>query len=234
MKPGDIIPVDMPEFVQVYLEDLPTYRAQMGQRSGKVALKITHKLQRPETVKTEMHFLTRKGVRIDSEADLEELEEDIMDVNPVPSEQEGIRVMSEEDDAADAWAAALEEAEQAGQQGGDADNALGAEEVQATELEELNDENAPITKEERRKLDTILDIPVTISMEVGRAHIPIRNLLQLNQGSVVELERIAGESLDVLVNGTLIAHGEVVVVNDKFGIRLTDVISQVERIKKLK
>ena len=88
--------------------------------------------------------------------------------------------------------------------------------------------------EEKRKLDTILDIPVTISMEVGRSKINIRNLLQLNQGSVVELDRVAGEPLDVLVNGTLIAHGEVVVVNDKFGIRLTDVISQVERIKKLR
>ena len=75
---------------------------------------------------------------------------------------------------------------------------------------------------------------VTISMEVGRSQISIRNLLQLNQGSVVELDRVAGEPLDVLVNGTLIAHGEVVVVNDKFGIRLTDVISQTERIKKLK
>ena len=71
-------------------------------------------------------------------------------------------------------------------------------------------------------------------MEVGRSKISIRNLLQLNQGSVVELDRIAGEPLDVMVNGTLIAHGEVVVVNDKFGIRLTDVISQTERIKKLK
>ena len=75
---------------------------------------------------------------------------------------------------------------------------------------------------------------MTISMEVGRSKISIRNLLQLNQGSVVELDRIAGESLDVMVNGTLIAHGEVVVVNDKFGIRLTDVISQTERIKKLR
>jgi flagellar motor switch protein FliN/FliY len=71
-------------------------------------------------------------------------------------------------------------------------------------------------------------------MEVGRSNISIRNLLQLNQGSVVELDRIAGEPLDVLVNGTLIAHGEVVVVNDKFGIRLTDVISQLERIKKIR
>lgn len=108
-----------------------------------------------------------------------------------------------------------------------------ADDAQAVELEELSEE-APITGEEKRKLDAILDIPVTISMEVGRSHISIRNLLQLNQGSVVELDRVAGEALDVLVNGTLIAHGEVVVVNDKFGIRLTDVISQIERIKKLK
>lgn len=87
---------------------------------------------------------------------------------------------------------------------------------------------------EDANLDMILDIPVTISMEIGRTRISIRNLLQLNQGSVVELNRLAGEPLDVLVNGTLIAHGEVVVVNDKFGIRLTDVISPAERVKKLK
>src|SRR6188474_3407672 len=83
-------------------------------------------------------------------------------------------------------------------------------------------------------LEVILDVPVTLSMEVGRTRIPIRNLLQLNQGSVVELDRAAGEPLDVFVNGTLVAHGEVVVVNDKFGIRLTDVISPSERIRKLK
>jgi len=109
-----------------------------------------------------------------------------------------------------------------------------AEAAETVELEDLQEDSESITGEEKRKLDAILDIPVTISMEVGRSHISIRNLLQLNQGSVVELDRVAGEALDVLVNGTLIAHGEVVVVNDKFGIRLTDVISQVERIKKLK
>ncbi|WP_166835764.1 flagellar motor switch protein FliN [Rheinheimera pleomorphica] len=130
--------------------------------------------------------------------------------------------MADDKDTMDEWAAAMAEAEGSGD---------GAEPV---ELEELRDEKADITVDEKRKLDTILDIPVTISMEVGRAKISIRNLLQLNQGSVVELERVAGEPLDVLVNGTLIAHGEVVVVNDKFGIRLTDVISQIERIKKLR
>ncbi|WP_198675754.1 MULTISPECIES: flagellar motor switch protein FliN [Aliidiomarina] len=111
--------------------------------------------------------------------------------------------------------------------------AEGNEGVKTADLEELTDESDK-SPEERRKLDAILDIPVTISMEVGRSQISIRNLLQLNQGSVVELERVAGEPLDVLVNGTLIAHGEVVVVNDKFGIRLTDVISQLERIRKLR
>ncbi len=83
-------------------------------------------------------------------------------------------------------------------------------------------------------LDVILDVPVVLSLEVGRTRIPIRNLLQLNQGSVVELERGAGEPLDVFVNGTLIAHGEVVVVNDRFGIRLTDVVSPSERIRRLR
>ncbi|CAI3796385.1 MULTISPECIES: flagellar motor switch protein FliN [Rheinheimera] len=129
--------------------------------------------------------------------------------------------MANEQDTMDEWAAALAEAE-------------GDSGASAVELDELKEEPAQLTVDEKRKLDTILDIPVTISMEVGRAKISIRNLLQLNQGSVVELERLAGEPLDVLVNGTLIAHGEVVVVNDKFGIRLTDVISQIERIKKLR
>lgn len=91
-----------------------------------------------------------------------------------------------------------------------------------------------VESDEEINLDVILDVPVDISMEIGRTKINIRNLLKLNQGSVIELDRLAGEPMDVLVNGTLIAHGEVVVVNDKFGIRLTDVISPVERIKKLK
>ncbi len=98
-------------------------------------------------------------------------------------------------------------------------------------LDELTEDEQPNTNPD---LDVILDIPVSISMEVGRTSITIRNLLQLNQGSVIELDRLAGEPLDVLVNGTLIAHGEVVVVNEKFGIRMTDVISPSERIKKLR
>ncbi|KVP57056.1 flagellar motor switch protein FliN [Burkholderia ubonensis] len=82
-------------------------------------------------------------------------------------------------------------------------------------------------------IDMILDIPVKMTVELGRTKIAIRNLLQLAQGSVVELDGLAGEPMDVLVNGCLIAQGEVVVVNDKFGIRLTDIITPSERIRKL-
>ncbi|WP_013589921.1 flagellar motor switch protein FliN [Paraburkholderia phenoliruptrix] len=85
----------------------------------------------------------------------------------------------------------------------------------------------------RNDIDMILDIPVQMTVELGRTKLAIRNLLQLAQGSVVELDGMAGEPMDVLVNGCLIAQGEVVVVNDKFGIRLTDIITPSERIRKL-
>lgn len=130
----------------------------------------------------------------------------------------------QEPDAADDWAAAM--AEQADGESADDD-------APAAEFDDLEDTSGGPAADEAN-LDVILDIPVTISMEIGRTRISIRNLLQLNQGSVVELDRLAGEPMDVLVNGTLVAHGEVVVVNEKFGIRLTDVISPSDRVKKLK
>ena len=110
---------------------------------------------------------------------------------------------------------------------------MAAQEAQPAEFGNLQPDANAESKSDIN-MDVILDVPVTLSMEVGRTRVPIRNLLQLNQGSVVELERVAGEPLDVFVNGTLIAHGEVVVVNEKFGIRLTDVISPAERIRKLR
>lgn len=127
-------------------------------------------------------------------------------------------------DAMDAWGEAFEE--QAEAEGKDV---VPAEPVA---FDNLNPSSGDFQGEVN--LDMVLDIPVTMAMELGRTHISIRNLLQLNQGSVVELDRMAGEPMDVRVNGTLIARGEVVVVNDKFGIRLTDVISAAERIKNLK
>ena len=148
--------------------------------------------------------------------------------------------MNTQDDQAlaDEWAAALEETGEGGQDDIDALLAADAASTSSNRLpmEEFGSvpkNNDPVTLD-GPNLDVILDIPVSISMEVGSTDINIRNLLQLNQGSVIELDRLAGEPLDVLVNGTLIAHGEVVVVNEKFGIRLTDVISPSERIKKLR
>ncbi len=125
--------------------------------------------------------------------------------------------------ASDDWAAAL------------AEQKASTAPENPTERELYEDNEGFVERSDNEiKLDVLLDVPVTVSMEIGRTRLPIRNLLQLNQGSVVELDRMAGEPLDVLVNGTLIAHGEVVVVNEKFGIRLTDVISPAERVRKLK
>ncbi|WP_425412344.1 flagellar motor switch protein FliN [Nitrosomonas mobilis] len=90
-----------------------------------------------------------------------------------------------------------------------------------------------VLNDTRNDIDMILDIPVQLTVELGRTKIAIKNLLQLAQGSVVELDGMAGEPMDVLVNGCLIAQGEVVVVNEKFGIRLTDIITPSERIRKL-
>ncbi len=102
--------------------------------------------------------------------------------------------------------------------------------VEATAFQEFSSSPRASTPND---IDFILDIPVQLTVELGRTKIAIKNLLQLAQGSVVELDGLAGEPMDVLVNGCLIAQGEVVVVNDKFGIRLTDIITPSERIRKL-
>ena len=139
----------------------------------------------------------------------------------------------------DEWAAALAE-QRAGTGGGTEDDwgaalaeqqAAGAAAVAPVAFETLQNHGA---QGKPAELDSILDIPITLSVEIGKSRLSIRNLLQLNQGSVVELDRMAGEPLDVLINGMLVAHGEVVVVNEKLGIRLTDVVSAQERVKKLK
>lgn len=131
----------------------------------------------------------------------------------------------------DDWAAAMSEQSDA-EASGEVSTAGGG--VASAELDELTEDAPPAEVSTGDvKMDAILDVPVTISMEIGRTNLNIRNLLQLNQGSVVELDRLAGEPMDVLVNGTLIAKGEVVVVNEKFGIRLTDIVSPADRVKRL-
>jgi flagellar motor switch protein FliN/FliY len=126
----------------------------------------------------------------------------------------------EQEPMADDWAAALAEAGQ-GQQPAPAAQAI---------FNELGAGAAPASRDD---IDMVLDIPVQLTVELGRTRIPIKHILQLAQGSVIELDALAGEPMDVLVNGFLIAQGEVVVVNDKFGIRLTDIVTPSERMRRL-
>lgn len=130
-------------------------------------------------------------------------------------------------DAADDWASALAAQTAASQP---VQPPQPTYENAAKVFQPLSGENAEVAKTD---IDMILDIPVQMTAELGRTRITIKNLLQLAQGSVVELDGLAGEPMDVLINGYLIAQGEVVVVNDKFGIRLTDIITPSERIHKL-
>lgn len=138
--------------------------------------------------------------------------------------------MADENDsqgaADDDWGAALAEQTQA-----EAAAAAAAKPAAAAMFQDFS--SSAVKTGTHNDIDFILDIPVQLTVELGRTKIAIKNLLQLAQGSVVELDGLAGEPMDVLVNGCLIAQGEVVVVNDKFGIRLTDIITPSERIRKL-
>jgi flagellar motor switch protein FliN/FliY len=139
---------------------------------------------------------------------------------------DAIEDVVDEAEAEDDWGAAMAEqstAESAALQNSNAD--------QTQVFTEFTAKNK--LQDTQNDIDFILDIPVQLTVELGRTKIAIKNLLQLAQGSVVELDGMAGEPMDVLVNGCLIAQGEVVVVNDKFGIRLTDIITPAERIRKI-
>lgn len=146
--------------------------------------------------------------------------------------------MAEEDASAneqftaDDWAAAM--AEQAEATAQPETGASSAEIARPAVFGDINPDVAGLSPEAAKNLELVMDIPIQLTVELGRTRMPIRNLLQLAQGSVVELNELAGEPLDVFVNGCLVAQGEVVVVNEKFGIRLTDIITPSERIKKLR
>jgi len=138
--------------------------------------------------------------------------------------------MSEEDKMAAEWASALAETKPAAGNEVASEVAMAAESVAPAEFAKFAPTGAGNAGND---LNMILDIPVQLTVELGRTRIPIKHILQLAQGSVVELETMAGEPMDVLVNGFLIAQGEVVVVNDKFGIRLTDIVTPSERMRRL-
>lgn len=180
-------------------------------------------------------------------------EDSAEDWNAALAEEEAAKAAAAGDAAEEAeqdggtdWGAAMAEQAEADNDSGDAD--WGAAMAEQSESEAATSaltngaatassfqdfSGTDIDGKPARDIDFILDIPVQLTVELGRTKLPIKNLLQLAQGSVVELDGLAGEPMDVLVNGCLIAQGEVVVVNDKFGIRLTDVITPAERIRKL-
>jgi flagellar motor switch protein FliN/FliY len=143
--------------------------------------------------------------------------------------------MSEEDRMAAEWAAALSESKGSTEPAPAAAASTGTavESVAPASFANFGAPGAMVAGAAGNDLNMILDIPVQLTVELGRTRIPIKHILQLAQGSVVELETLAGEPMDVLVNGFLIAQGEVVVVNDKFGIRLTDIVTPSERMRRL-
>jgi flagellar motor switch protein FliN/FliY len=141
-------------------------------------------------------------------------------------------VVNEQGVSSEDWAAAMNEQGEASALEGGFASASEPRAANPAVFEQFN--NGPGGRAATHNdIDLVLDIPVQLTVELGRTKLPIRNLLQLAQGSVVELDGLAGEPMDVLVNGCLIAQGEVVVVNEKFGIRLTDVITAAERMKRL-
>lgn len=141
--------------------------------------------------------------------------------------------LSDDEALAAEWAAALAADEQESLKKEKEQTAL-ASQAKEMEFKDLTDEaKAPRQDSNRRELDFILDIPLDVSAELGRTRLLINELLQLGQGSVVELNKLAGEPLEVYVNGKMVARGEAVVINEKFGIRLTDIISPIERVKQL-
>lgn len=135
---------------------------------------------------------------------------------------------------ADDWAAAMAEQADAEAVAPPAEDAVAQNPPSPSVFANLAPDVAGLSPEATRNLELVMDIPIQLTVELGRTRMPIRNLLQLAQGSVVELNELAGEPLDVFVNGCLVAQGEVVVVNEKFGIRLTDIITPSERLKKLR
>lgn len=140
---------------------------------------------------------------------------------------------NDDDKLAAEWAAALAEDEQNVVKEEKEKKTLAARADTAVFKDMTEEANTPRVDTTRRELDFILDIPLDVSAELGRTRLLINELLQLGQGSVIELDKLAGEALEVYVNGKLVARGEAVVINEKFGVRLTDIISPIERVKQL-
>lgn len=155
------------------------------------------------------------------------------DAAPADGQKDEAAAANSDEALAAEWAAALASDEQDSIKK-EKEQAAFAAQAKVADFKDLTEESkAPRADSDRRELDFILDIPLDVSAELGRTRLLINELLQLGQGSVVELNKLAGEPLEVYVNGKMVARGEAVVINEKFGIRLTDIISPMERVKQL-
>lgn len=166
-------------------------------------------------------------------AALEAQEEEALAADNAAQPSDGASASSDNDKLAEEWAAALaaDEQEEIKKEKEQSHFAQSAKEANFQDFTE--ESKAPRPDTGRRELDFILDIPLDVSAELGRTRLLINELLQLGQGSVIELNKLAGEPLEIFVNGKLVARGEAVVINEKFGVRLTDIISPIERVKQL-
>ena len=160
-------------------------------------------------------------------------EDDGDDAAATPAAPQEAAASAEEDELAAKWAEALAADEKEQVQASQEKATLKAQATDATFRDMTDVARQPRHDAPKRELDFILDIPLDVSAELGRTRLLINELLQLGQGSVVELNKLAGEPLEVYVNGKLVARGEAVVINEKFGVRLTDIISPMERVKQL-
>ncbi len=151
----------------------------------------------------------------------------------LPAEEADAGGSPSEEEMAAQWAASLEQDEHAAAQAVLQKKSLSSQASEAVFKNMTDIARRPTADGAKRELDFILDIPLDVSVELGRTRLLINELLQLGQGSVVELNKLAGEPLEVFVNGKLVARGEAVVINEKFGVRLTDIISPMERVKQL-
>ena len=149
-----------------------------------------------------------------------------------PADAGSADVSSDDESLADEWAAALADTEQ-DEVKHEKEQAFLSTQTHDYDLPDMGPESKAGSSSGKRDLDFILDIPLEVSAELGRTKLLINELLQLGQGSVVELNKLAGEPMEIYVNGKLVARGEAVVINEKFGIRLTDIISPIERVKQL-
>ncbi len=161
-------------------------------------------------------------------------EEGVLDESEAQAPSEAKEAKTEETDQdklAEEWAKALAEEEEAKLKE-EKEEKKKSYQAQDVKFKDITDE-VPKTTGEKRDIEFILDIPLSVSAELGRSKLLINDLLQLGQGSVIELDKLAGEPLEILVNGKLVARGEAVVINEKYGVRLTDIISPMERVKQL-